>query len=361
MPYEEQLSRKAQKMKKLFGKYGEVRGILGAANPYGYRNKVTAAFGFRNGRLISGVYEKNSHRIVNIDRCLIQDDRADRIIHVIRDLCVSFKVHSYDEDTGFGVLRHVMVRTAAETGEVLVILVTAGPIFPGGRNFVRALREKCPEVTTVVQSINPSGSSMVLGEREKVLFGPGYIEDLLCGLKFRISTASFYQVNHAQTEKLYAKAMEEAHLTGRESVLDAYCGIGTIGLIAAGSASAVTGVELNPDAVRDARQNAQQNGIQNIRFFEGDAGRFLRELLNAGERPDVIFMDPPRSGSTPEFIRSACAAKPERIVYISCGPESLARDLGEFSRWNYHLTHITPVDLFPLTEEIESVSLIEKR
>ena len=358
IPYPEQLRMKERKVRRLLEGFGEVKPITGAEEPFHYRNKVTASFGFRNGKMISGVYEQKTHRIVNIDRCLIQDARADRIIHVMRDLFVSFKLKSYDEDTRFGLIRHVMVRTARATGQIMVIIVTASQVFPGSRNFVNALRQKCPEITTVVQNINDQRTSMVLGNREKVLFGKGYIEDVLCGLRFRISAGSFYQVFPEQTEKLYAKAVELAGLRGKGLVLGAYCGVGTIGMIASRDAEQVIGVELNPDAVKDAEANARANGIHNISFYANDAGVFLQDLAASGIRPDVILMDPPRTGSTREFIESACRTKPERIVYVSCNPETLARDLKLFKGFNYRMREAWPFDNFPLTEHIETVCLL---
>ncbi len=360
LPYSEQLSRKERRVRALLAGFGEIRPIVGASEPLHYRNKVTASFGFRNGKLISGVYERATHRVVNIDRCLIQDERADRIIHVIRELCISFRIKAYDEDSGFGLLRHVMVRTAYATAEVMVILVTASPILPGSRNFVEALRKKCPEITTIIQSINTQRTSMVLGQREKLLYGRGYIEDVLCGLRFRISSGSFYQVNPAQTERIYEKAIELAGLSGRETLLDAYCGVGTIGLIASRRAKEVIGVELNAEAVRDAEANARRNGIENISFYANDAGAFLDDLSRSDKKLDVILMDPPRTGSTVEFIESACRAKPERIVYVSCNPETLARDLKEFKRRNYKTREIIPFDNFPLTVHVETVALLSK-
>ena len=360
LPYSEQLSRKERRVRALLAGFGEIRPIVGASEPLHYRNKVTASFGFRNGKLISGVYERSTHRVVNIDRCLIQDERADRIIHVIRELCISFRIKAYDEDSGFGLLRHVMVRTAHATAEVMVILVTASPILPGSRNFVEALRKKCPEITTIIQSINTQRTSMVLGQREKLLYGRGYIEDVLCGLRFRISSGSFYQVNPAQTERIYEKAIELAGLSGRETLLDAYCGVGTIGLIASRRAKEVIGVELNAEAVRDAEANARRNGIENISFYANDAGAFLDDLSRSDKKLDVILMDPPRTGSTVEFIESACRAKPERIVYVSCNPETLARDLKEFKRRNYKTREIIPFDNFPLTVHVECIALIQR-
>ena len=359
--YPEQLRMKERKVRRLLEGFGEVKPITGADDPFHYRNKVTASFGFRNGKMISGVYEQKTHRVVNIDRCLIQDGRADRIIHIMRDLFVSFKLKAYDEDSGFGLIRHVMVRTARATGQIMVIIVTANQVFPGSRNFVNALREKCPEITTIVQNINNQRTSMVLGNREKVLFGKGYIEDVLCGLRFRISAGSFYQVFPEQTEKLYAKAVELAGLHGKGTLLDAYCGVGTIGMIASRDADEVIGVELNPDAVKDAEANARANGIHNISFYANDAGVFLQDLAASGKRPDVILMDPPRTGSTPEFIESACRTRPERIVYVSCNPETLARDLKLFKGFSYRMREAWPFDNFPLTEHIETVCLLSQR
>lgn len=240
----------------------------------------------------------------------------------------------------------------------MVVLVTASPVFPSKNNFVKALREKHPEITTIIQNINGRSTSMVLGEKEHVLFGKGYIEDVLCGHRFRISSKSFYQVNPVQTEKLYNKAMELAALTGSETVLDAYCGIGTIGITASGRAKRVIGVELNKDAVRDAVQNAKRNEIKNIEFYCNDAGRFMSRMAAQGEKLDVVFMDPPRSGSTEEFIHSVAEAGPRKVVYISCGPETLARDLKIFARNGYRAREAWGVDLFPWTGHVETVIMM---
>ena len=236
--------------------------------------------------------------------------------------------------------------------------MTASPVFPSKNNFVKALREKHPEITTIVQNINGRSTSMVLGDKEHVLYGKGYIEDELCGLRFRISSRSFYQINSVQTEKLYGKAMELAGLTGKETVLDAYCGIGTIGLIASKHAGKVIGVELNQDAVRDAVQNAKKNGITNAQFFCNDAGRFMSHMAARGESADVVFMDPPRSGSTEEFIDSVALMQPKRVVYISCGPDTMARDLKIFASMVNRAKEAWPVDLFGWTGHVETVIMM---
>ena len=301
--YQEQLRRKQRITEGLLKKFGKVEPIIGMEDPYYYRNKVHAAFGRdRKGNVISGIYEEKSHRIVSVDDCMIEDKKSQEIIRTIRELLPSFKIKTYNEDTGYGLLRHVLVRRGFETGEIMVVLVLASPILPSKNNFVKALLKLHPEITTVVINVNNRNTSMVLGDKEHVIYGKGYIEDELCGKRFRISPKSFYQVNPVQTEILYGKALEYAGLTGKETVVDAYCGTGTIGMIASDKAGKVIGVELNADAVRDARNNAKANQIRNIQFYQNDAGKFLVEMASQGAKVDVVLMDPPRSGSTEEFI-----------------------------------------------------------
>ena len=338
--------------------------IIGMENPYHYRNKVQAAFSYdkRRGKIVSGVYQSSTHRIVPIDSCQTEDETADRIIVSIRKLLGDFKLTAYDENTGRGFLRHVLVKRAFSTGQVMVVLVTGTPVFTAKKHFVAKLRELHPEITTILQNVNDKRTSLVLGEREKVLYGPGYIVDELCGCRFRISAKSFYQINPVQTEVLYSKAMEFAELTGKEKVLDAYCGIGTIGLVAAKhGAGQVLGVELNPDAVKDAIQNARENGMKNAWFTCGDAGAFLEEAALERERWDVVFMDPPRAGASREFLTALCACAPKRVVYISCDPETLSRDLGILRANHYKIEQIQPVDMFPHTQHIECVVKLTRK
>ena len=266
----------------------------------------------------------------------------------------------FDEDTGYGFLRHVLVRTAHATGEIMVVLITASPVFPSKNNFVKALRKVHPEITTVVQNVNDRNTSMVLGEKEHVLYGPGFIVDVLCGEKFRISSKSFYQINPVQTEKLYNLAIEAAGLTGKELVVDAYCGIGTIGIVAASAAKEVIGVELNKDAVRDAVTNAKVNGEKNIHFYNNDAGKFMVQMASQNAHADVVFMDPPRSGSTEEFMDAVAILNPDRIVYVSCNPETLARDLAYFKKKGYRAEKAWAVDQFPMTGHCETICLLSK-
>lgn len=359
LTYKEQLAWKQRRVEKLLKNFGKVSPIIGMKNPWHYRNKVQAAFGVqRGGKIVSGVYQSSTHRIVPVDSCLIEDKKADEIIVTIRNLLKSFKLTAYDEYREEGILRHVLVKRGFATNQIMVVLVTSGPILPSKRNFVGALLKKYPEITTVIQNINPYRTSLVLGERENVLYGPGYIEDILCGMRFRISSRSFYQINPVQTEVLYGKAVELAGLTGKETVIDAYCGIGTIGLIASQKAGQVIGAELNEDAVSDAVANAQLNQVGNIHFVAADAGEFMVEMADAGQKADVVFMDPPRAGSDEAFLSSLVRLSPKRVVYISCNPETQARDLEYLVGQGYQVQTIQPVDMFPHTNHVETVVLL---
>lgn len=364
LSYEKQLEKKHLLVKQCVGDVRVSRPI-GMDEPRHYRNKVHAAFGRdRKGNVISGVYESGTHRIVPVESCMIEDVQADAIIATVRGLLKTFKIKTYDEDTGYGLLRHVMVRTAHATGEILVVLVLASPILPAKNNFVKALREAHPQITSIVINVNDRKTSMVLGERNILLYGKGYIEDELCGNRYRISPNSFYQVNALQTKVLYDKAMEYAGLTGKETVIDAYCGIGTIGMTAAAHAKQVIGVELNPSAVKDAIANARRNDCKNIVFYNEDAGEYMRKLAAAPPeervKVDVVFMDPPRNGSSETFLDAVTLLSPRRVVYISCDPHTLGRDLDYMRSHGYRPVECQPVDMFPYTDDIENVVLLER-
>lgn len=362
VPYKEQLAAKQKRMKKLLGKFANVKPIIGMDDPFYYRNKVHAVFDRdKKGNIICGTYEAKTHKVVPREECMIEDKISQEIIRTIRDMLKSFRIKTYDEDTGYGLLRHVLVRRGFFTDEIMVVIVIGSPIFPSKNNFVKALRKKYPQITTVVLNVNDKKTSMVLGERDIVIYGKGYIRDTLCGCTFRISPQSFYQVNPVQTEILYKTAIEYAGLGRKETVIDAYCGIGTIGLVAAKRAKNVIGVELNPDAVRDARINAKENKITNARFYQGDAGEFMENMAENGEHADVVFMDPPRTGSDKKFMSSVIKLNPSRIVYISCGPETLARDLEYLTKHGYDVRKIQPVDMFSFTDHCENICLLTKK
>ena len=356
LSYEEQLSFKQVKTIRLLGRFCHVDEIIGMDKPYHYRNKVQAAFGCtRGGKIISGVYQSSTHNIVSVDKCFLEDEKADEIIVSIRKMLPEFKLTAYNEDTGRGFLRHVLVKRGFSTGEIMVVLVTGTNIFPSKADFVKALLKKHPEITTIIWNINDKRTSLVLGEKQQVLFGDGYIEDILCGKRFRISAKSFYQINPVQTEKLYGTAIDFAALTGKERVFDAYCGIGTIGLVASDKAKEVIGVELNPDAVKDAKINAKLNNKDNISFYCDDAGKFMVAMAKEKEKVDVLFMDPPRAGSDLPFLKSVAILEPKKVVYISCNVETQARDIAFLCKNGYKVKKVQPVDMFPHTNHVETV------
>ena len=363
LPYPEQLKTKDDYAKKLLSPFGEVLPVIGMENPFNYRCKVVSSFGTdRNNRLISGLYQQNSHKIIQIDSCVLENESAAFAAKCVREAAVKCKYRPFDEDKGTGIIRHVLIRAGYFTNQLMVVLVTACDILPGSKNFVKELLRLCPQITTIVQNVNNKHTSAVLGEKTKVLFGKGFIEDEICGCRFLISPLSFYQVNPVQTQTLYKTAIDFADLAPNQTVLDAYCGTGTIGIAAAKRQKiALTGVELNRAAVSDAVKNAKLNKISNARFIAADAGQFMQNMASQNERADVVFMDPPRSGSDERFLSSLCAMSPEKIVYISCNIETQARDLKFLTKHGYKMIKAQPVDMFPHTEHCECVALLKKQ
>ncbi len=371
IPYAEQLARKQREVEALFeGLLDEesvVSPILGMEDPRYYRNKVVSPYvgvwgkHARERRILCGMYERGTHRVIDSSECLLENREAKRIILTIRSLMRRFRIEPYDEDADTGFLRHVQVRVGHTSGEIMVTIVTREEQFPGAKGFVRALREKHPGITTVVQNINTRQTNVILGDKERTLYGPGFILDELCGLSFRISSKSFYQVNSTQTEVLYRRAVEMAKLKGAETLMDAYCGTGTIGLVAArgvnGSAGArrVIGVEERRDAVADARNNARHNGIEGAEFVAADASEYMHRMADEGAALDVLMMDPPRAGSTPEFLKAASELAPARIVYISCNPQTQARDASYLAQRGWRIAEMQPVDMFPHTPHVENI------
>lgn len=396
-PYAQQLARKDERMRELFAGFAGARvlPILGMEEPYRYRNKVISPYAQgsrmdepRKGRraahgkdgrrahgsgraraqsvpryrILCGMYAAGTHRIVETDGCLVENQQAKRVILTIRQIMPKFGIQPYNEDTGAGFLRHSVVRVGHTSGEVLVTLVTNGVEFPASRAFCRELVKRCPFITTVVQNVNTRQTNVILGEREQRLYGPGFILDKLCGLSFRISSQSFYQVNAVQTEVLYNTAVELAAFTGGERAIDAYCGTGTIGLVAAAhGAGEVIGVDSVESAIRDARQNARHNGVENARFVAADAGDFMRQLAAEGQYADVVLMDPPRAGSSKEFLDALALLAPSRVVYISCNPETQVRDCRRLRDHGYELQTVQPVDMFPHTDHVETIALLSRK
>ena len=375
--YAVQLAAKDVYVSKLFADAGfaegniagtQIRPVLGMENPYHYRNKVTTPFapgkrGPNGGRqILTGMYAAGSHNIIPTDACLLENEHAQQVIRAIKSLMLKFGIAPYDENRHSGFMRHAVIRVGHESGEVLVTLVTNSETFPNSKAFCRELVKRCPFITTVVQNINLRQTNVILGQKEMRLYGPGFILDTLCGLSFRISSQSFYQVNAVQTSVLYDLAIELAELDGSQDVVDAYCGTGTIGLVAAkNGASSVTGVDTVESAIRDARQNARHNGVQNAQFVVADAAEFMEEQANAGATTDVVFMDPPRQGSNERFLDALCALAPIRVVYISCNPQTQVRDLCYLAKRGYKVQVVQPVDMFPHTDHVETVALLFRR
>jgi 23S rRNA (uracil1939-C5)-methyltransferase len=357
--YPVQLQQKQAYVEKLFSHH-DVQPIIGMDNPYHYRNKVQVAFGRANGRIICGNYVTSTHQIVEIRNCQITDQKANEIIEDVRRLTVSFRLSIFDENAMKGFLRHVLVRTGHISGQIMVVLVTGSYQFPRKKDFLDALLKKHPQITTIVQNINSAHTSMVLSDKSLTLYGKGYIEDVLCGKVFRISANSFYQVNSQQTEVLYGKAIEMADLKKNETVIDAYCGIGTIGIAVAQKVKEVLAVEINKQAIRDAKVNAKLNDIVNITFTAMDAGKYMRKLAYEKRMVDVVIMDPARAGADETFLSSLVKLQPQKVIYISCNPDTQRRDVSYLSRHGYQLEKIQPVDMFPFTQHCELVALLER-
>ena len=358
MDYQKQLNLKQARMNQLLGRFGKVEEILGMKDPYHYRNKVNASFGYENHRVIVGNYVASTHQIVEVKNCQINDERANAIIETVRSLAQKYHISIFNEFTLKGCLRHCMVRTSSRN-EVMVVLVTGTNGLKEEEAFVKDLLKAHPYIKTVVQNTNRRHTSMVLGDKSRTLYGKGYITDDLCGCAFNISALSFYQVNKRQTEVLYNTALSLASFKGNETLIDAYCGTGTIGMIASRKVKQVIGVELNKKAVADARVNAKNNRIDNIRFVEDDAGNFMRALVREKSRIDAVIMDPPRKGADRKFLDALLTLAPKQVIYISCGPESLKENLGYLTSRGYKVVKIQPVDMFPFTEHVECVALLK--
>ena len=354
--YNTQLGYKTKRVKEALLRIGGIKTpvlpCIGMKEPYYYRNKIQMPYGKdRKGNVVYGFFKENSHEIIPVKECVIEDKRAASILWDIKELVKKMNIPTYIEDSGKGILRYVLIRTSYHYEELMVVLVTAKMNFPGQRNFVDALTKLHPEITTIVENENKRHTNVILGPEEKVLYGPGFIKDKILDLTFEISASSFFQVNPVQVEKLYKTALNLIDFNEKPVVLDAYSGVGTIGLIAARNASKVISVELNKDASRNAKENAKRNGVTNIEFYCDDAGHFIN---NYPEDLDIVIMDPPRKGSDEKFLSTLLNKKPKQIIYVSCDPETLARDL-KFLSPLYEVVYVQPVDMFPMTAHVETV------
>jgi 23S rRNA (uracil1939-C5)-methyltransferase len=359
LAYPAQLEYKTNKVKDAFRRHLKkdfnVLPCIGMDDPYNYRNKIQVPIGRDpHGHIVTGFYRSGTHKIVPIDECHIEDKRAGVILKEIKSLIKQFRYEPYNEDTRTGIFRHILIRTSYHYDEIMVTLVTNADEFKGKNNFVKELIKRVPSIKTVVQNINTRDTNVILGEKERILYGSGTIKDSILGVDFIISSKSFFQVNPIQVEQLYSKAIDAAKLSKDDVVFDAYCGIGTISLIASKQCKSVLGVEIVNEAIKDAVKNAKLNKIENAKFICGDAGETLEKLANEDTHFDCVFVDPPRKGLDEKFINSLLRVKPKKLVYVSCDPETLARDINILSK-EYKINSIQPVDMFPFTFHVETI------
>lgn len=337
-----------------------VHDTIGMANPYRYRNKVQLPVGEKNGEIQIGFYAPKSHDIINMNVCHIQDDTADEVVKLTRRWMKTYGVKAYNEERGTGVVRHIMVRKGFKTGEVMVVLITNTREVPFVEEFIELVSKNIKGIKSIIQNINLKKTNVVLGESSRTLWGEDTITDYIGKFKFNISPQSFFQVNPVQTEVLYNKALEYANLTGNEVVFDAYCGTGTISLFLAQKARKVYGIEIVPQAIENAVQNAKQNEVENVEFIVGESEKVIPELIEKGIKADIVVVDPPRKGCDRGLLEAITKMAPGRIVYVSCDPGTLARDLGILKELGYKTVEIQPVDMFPMTAHVETVVLITR-
>lgn len=366
MSYEAQLEFKTQRVKEVMERIGKLENVtihktLGMKLPYRYRNKVQLPVGKSNGNVQIGFYAPRSHDIIDMDTCHIQDETADEIVKLTRNWITKHGIEPYDEAKGTGVVRHIMVRKGFKTGEVMLVLVTTEEKLPHADEFIDVMVQNIKGLKSIVQNINPKKTNVILGQRNINLWGLDTIKDYIGEFKFNISPLSFFQVNPVQTEVLYGKALEYAGLTGEEAVFDAYCGTGTISLFLSQKAKKVYGVEIVPEAIEDAKKNARENGVSNAEFFVGEAEKVIPELISKGIEADIVVVDPPRKGCEKSLLEAISSMQPKRIVYVSCDPATLARDLGILKDLGYNTEEIQPVDMFPQTAHVECVVRIERK
>ncbi|RAL21472.1 23S rRNA (uracil(1939)-C(5))-methyltransferase RlmD [Thermoflavimicrobium daqui] len=364
--YETQLALKRQQVVDNLERIGGfknvlVHPVLGMKEPWRYRNKVQVPIGIQNGRTVAGFYRAGSHEIIEMDQCLIQPEESDQAVRLVKQLADQLGITPYDEKKHQGILRHVMVRTGIHTQEMMIVLVTNGESLPNKKEFIQRLHNSFPQMRSLIQNINTKRTNVILGEKNKLLWGEPVIYDHIGSVRYAISPHSFFQINPVQTEVLYEQVRKYAALTGEEVIIDAYCGIGTIALYLAEGASQVYGVEIVPEAIRDAKVNAEINGYTHVHFEVGAAEKVMPRWLEEGVYPDVVIVDPPRKGCQPELLDAITGMKPKRLIYVSCNPATLARDVKYLQEQGYYLQEVQPVDMFPQTMHVESVALLTLR
>ncbi|UTR07550.1 23S rRNA (uracil(1939)-C(5))-methyltransferase RlmD [Alkalihalobacillus sp. LMS6] len=364
MDYDAQLHMKQKQVKDVMERIGKlpdvpVHAVVGMDEPWRYRNKSQVPVAFQRGELVAGFYAKRSHHIVDMDECIIQHKENDHVVQTVKRLAKELRIPAYNEEKHNGVLRHIVARYGKTTGQVMVVLVTKGKKIPGKEALIASIQEAIPGVVSIVQNINNERTNVIFGKQTDILWGETYLYDEINGIRFAISARSFYQVNPDQTNCLYQKALDYADLTGDETVIDAYCGIGTISLFLAQKAKHVYGVEIVPEAITDAKRNAKLNHIDNATFAVGEAEKVIPWWHAQGISADVIVVDPPRKGCDEALLKTMLQMKPSRIVYVSCNPATLARDLRVLEDGDYRTKEVTPVDMFPQTNHVECVAVLE--
>ncbi|MFS0862770.1 23S rRNA (uracil(1939)-C(5))-methyltransferase RlmD [Fredinandcohnia sp. 179-A 10B2 NHS] len=364
LSYEGQMVAKHKQVQEVLTRIGKlsdlkVHSVLGMEHPWRYRNKAQVPVADREGGLVAGFYQQRSHEIIDMEACLIQQEKNDEVVQKVKSICDRYKVPAYDEKNHKGTLRHIMARYGLVTGEVMVVLITRTKELPNKEKIISEIVDQIPNVKSVVQNVNPKRTNVIFGDETTVLWGEEYIYDNIGVIKFAISARSFYQVNPEQTKVLYDKALEYAELTGSETVFDAYCGIGTISLFLAQQAKKVYGVEIVPEAIEDAKRNAALNGIENAEFAVGEAETIIPNWKKEGIKADVIVVDPPRKGCDEALLQTIIEMKPKRVVYVSCNPATLARDLRILEDGGFKTVEVQPVDMFPQTVHCEAVAKIE--
>ena len=365
LSYNAQLKFKKNRVEDCLRRIGKLDGFLlhdtiGMDNPYRYRNKVQLPVGKKNGKTSIGFYAQRSHDIIDLETCLIQNETADQVIEIVRGWMDRYNIEAYDEQNNSGIVRNIMVREGFRTKEVMVVIVTRTKEMPHKEELLKALKSNIPGLRSVIQNVNTKQTNVILSDECITLWGSETISDYIGEFKFNISPLSFFQVNPVQTEVLYSKALEYAGLTGNETVFDAYCGTGTITLFLSKKAKKVYGVEIVPQAIENAIINAKQNGVENAEFIVGEAEKVIPDLIKQGVRADVVVVDPPRKGCGIELLQAIAKIEPKRIVYVSCDPGTLARDLGILRDLGYETREVQPVDMFPMTGHIEVVTLLTR-
>lgn len=365
MSYEGQLQFKQNLVEQTLTRIGKLQDvnihpIIGMEQPFHYRNKAQVPVGERNGRLITGFYKPRTHEIIDTDESVIHMEAINDAIKIVKEICSELGVAAYNEEAHTGVLRHIMARFGRKTDELMIVLITRTEKLPHREEIVGKIVAALPNVKSIVHNVNPKRTNVILGEKTQVLWGQDVIYDYIGNVKFAISPRSFYQVNPVQTQVLYDKALAYAGLTGEEIVFDAYCGIGTISLFLAQQAKKVYGVEVVPDAINDAKKNADLNGITNVEFTVGEAETVIPNWAKEGIHADVIVVDPPRKGCDAALLKTIIEMKPKRVVYVSCNPATLARDLGILEADDYQTVEVQPVDMFPMTMHVEVVVLMSR-